>query len=334
MWSDHPLWGVGPGQFNARFPEYRTALTQLNPIHAHNEYLESLVEYGVAGFLLLVIFLARLFYTSFGSMNTATTDYLADKSKDWTKAFIISSTTAALTGFAVHAFFEFNFRIPALATTAAILVGTNIGLQQKGYANQAPKRSFYHRGFTAAICISASLAALPFWFHYAREDRFIYKSLHENQNTDTLIQNLKAAARAMPNNPDVLFWIGEEIRRSSSVGRSTDLQIIKEALFWLWRSEKINPHNARTKMTIGRCLTAIGQTNDALAIFQQAYKISPNDVLVINPLAGAYFQSGNLLEAKKLLDVSLSINDWDNKEARYYYDKLVDTTISQSKDVP
>lgn len=87
-------------------------------------------------------------------------------------------------------------------------------------------------------------------------------------------------------------------------------------------------------MTIGRCLTAIGQTNDALAIFQQAYKISPNDVLVINPLAGAYFQSGNLLEAKKLLDVSLSINDWDNKEARYYYDKLVDATISQSKDVP
>jgi O-antigen ligase len=334
MWMDHPLWGVGPGQFNARFSEYRTALTQLNPIHVHNEYLEALVEYGVVGFLFIVVFLSRIFYTSFTAIGKTKTDNSACQPHNWAEPFTTIGCTSALTGFAVHSFFEFNLRIPALSLTAAILIGTLIGRQQQVDLNNTVKPRLLRRAIGTLIYIVLFVVTLPIWFRYAREDRLIYNSLHDNQNTTVLIRNLKAAAHMMPNNPDLLFWIGEELRRSVSIGTASSPEILKEALIWLRRSEAINPHNARTKMTIGRCLTAAGQTSDALSMFQQAYKMSPNDILVLNPLAGAYFQNGNLSEAKKLLELSLSINDWDNKEARYYYDKLADTTTLPSKTVP
>jgi len=334
MWMDHPLWGVGPGQFNARFSEYRTALTQLNPIHVHNEYLEALVEYGVVGFLFIVIFLSRLFYTSFTAIGKTKTDNPACQSHAWAEPFILIGCTAALTGFAVHSFFEFNLRIPALSLTTAILFGTLVGRQQQVECNNTVKPRLLHRTFGTVAYVALFVVVLPIWFLYAREDRLIYNSLHANHDTTALINNLKAAAKVMPNNPDLLFWIGEELRRSVSLGTASAPQFLEEALIWLRRSEAINPHNARTKMTIGRCLTATGQTNDALSVFQQAYKISPNDILVLNPLAGAYFKTGNLLEAKRILELSLSINDWDNKEARYYYDKLADTTTLPSKTVP
>ena len=52
MWQEHLWLGVGPAQFDVRFPAYRTQFIQLNPGHVHNEYLNVLVDYGLVGALL------------------------------------------------------------------------------------------------------------------------------------------------------------------------------------------------------------------------------------------------------------------------------------------
>lgn len=77
-------------------------------------------------------------------------------------------------------------------------------------------------------------------------------------------------------------------------------------------------------MTIGRCYLMSGQTNTAIAMLESAYKMSPYDTLTINPLAGTYLKIGNLTEARRLVDLSLSINDWNNQEATFYHNILVD----------
>jgi putative inorganic carbon (hco3(-)) transporter len=54
MWADHPLIGVGPDNFEVRYPEYAEAIG-LDPRpqrrSAHNLYLESLAETGLLGAL-------------------------------------------------------------------------------------------------------------------------------------------------------------------------------------------------------------------------------------------------------------------------------------------
>lgn len=56
MYREHPLLGIGPGQYTVYYPEFRLPLWPDPKIHAHNFYLQTLAETGVVGFLALLIF--------------------------------------------------------------------------------------------------------------------------------------------------------------------------------------------------------------------------------------------------------------------------------------
>jgi len=49
MWKDHPWWGVGPGHFNTRFRAYRPEGIQMSPEYTHNDYLNTLADWGAVG---------------------------------------------------------------------------------------------------------------------------------------------------------------------------------------------------------------------------------------------------------------------------------------------
>lgn len=334
MWLDQPLLGVGPGQFNVRFPAYRTAFTQLNPIHAHNEYLEALVEYGLIGFLLIFTFVARVFYQAIHFLKTNSNTASDSQPGYWHKRFVIIGSTAGLIGFAVHSFFEFNLRIPALAVTAAVLLGTLIGSLQHSRPINSGLGYNLRRLISSTVFAIGWMIILPTWFVFAREDRYINSAMHRGQDTPNLIRDLKSAASIMPHNPDTQFWIGEEIRRSLIEQNPSNPYQVSDALQWLNRSASLNPHNARTKMTIGRCLLMAKLTNEAVVMLKTAYDMSPNDTLTINPLAGAYLRLGNITEARKLVDQSLGINDWNNNEARFYHNILSDTKTNYPNQAP
>src|SRR5260370_25298678 len=52
MWRDNFWWGAGPAQFDCQFPQYRTIDVQARPEWAHNDYLNTLADWGLAGALL------------------------------------------------------------------------------------------------------------------------------------------------------------------------------------------------------------------------------------------------------------------------------------------
>ena len=55
-WREQPAWGVGPGTFSVVFPYYQSAAFQGRAIlHAHCEPVQLLVEFGVAGTLVILV---------------------------------------------------------------------------------------------------------------------------------------------------------------------------------------------------------------------------------------------------------------------------------------
>jgi O-antigen ligase len=64
MWLDHFWWGVGPAHYDYRFREYRPESTQMRPDRAHNDYLNLLADWGMAGGIIVLagaaIFVAGL----------------------------------------------------------------------------------------------------------------------------------------------------------------------------------------------------------------------------------------------------------------------------------
>ena len=56
MWRDNVWWGVGPGHFDYRYSQYRLpdAVQIPRAGYAHNEYLNTLADWGVAAGLALL----------------------------------------------------------------------------------------------------------------------------------------------------------------------------------------------------------------------------------------------------------------------------------------
>src|ERR1022692_2091909 len=114
MFSHRPVWGWGLGTFPTVYPSYRSFYTNLFVNEAHNDYAQLLVETGLLGFGLMLLFLGRLYW------------YGLSTSRRWEFQWDGALSLAALlgcTGILLHSFVDFNLQIPANAAMFYVLCG-------------------------------------------------------------------------------------------------------------------------------------------------------------------------------------------------------------------
>jgi O-antigen ligase len=112
MMLKRPFLGWGLGTFPIVYPEFRSFYTTFFVNQAHNDYLQLLVETGLAGFAIAGWFLVLAFRQVSG------------KIKNWTETASGALTVAALlgcVGILVHSFLDFNLQIPANAAIFYVL---------------------------------------------------------------------------------------------------------------------------------------------------------------------------------------------------------------------
>jgi O-antigen ligase len=112
MFLKRPFLGWGLGTFPIVYPEFRSFYTTFFVNEAHNDYLQLLVETGLAGFGIAVWFLVLVFRQAAGKL------------KNWTETASGALTVAALlgcVGILVHSFLDFNLQIPANAVLFYVL---------------------------------------------------------------------------------------------------------------------------------------------------------------------------------------------------------------------
>jgi O-antigen ligase len=118
MLIKRPILGWGLGTFPIVYPEFRSFYTTFFVNQAHNDYLQLLVETGLAGFAIAVWFMVLLIRQA------------ASKLKNWTDTATGSLTVAALLGIVgilVHSFLDFNLQIPANAAIFFVLCALAAG---------------------------------------------------------------------------------------------------------------------------------------------------------------------------------------------------------------
>ena len=112
MFAKRPLLGWGLGTFPIVYPEFRSFYTTFFVNQAHNDYLQLLVETGLAGFSIAAWFLVLVFRRAAGKL------------KNWTETASGALTVAALlgcVGILVHSILDFNLQIPANAALFYVL---------------------------------------------------------------------------------------------------------------------------------------------------------------------------------------------------------------------
>ena len=106
MFLRRPFFGYGLGTFPIVYPQFRSFYSMFFVNQAHNDYLQLLVETGLAGFSIAIWFLIMVFRRAAGKLA------------NWTENATGALTAAALlgcVGILVHSCLDFNLQIPANA---------------------------------------------------------------------------------------------------------------------------------------------------------------------------------------------------------------------------
>jgi len=150
MTRDHAWWGVGPGAFPVALTHYQR-IPYVSGENPHNLYLELAAEYGVPAALLAVIALGS-FLARVGTAIRGTPVQSPSRR-------IGAALLAALAAFFVHSLGDLDWSFPAIAVTAATLLGLAASRLQ-GKKVRGPGGTRVWRSILIVVLILAGLLSL------------------------------------------------------------------------------------------------------------------------------------------------------------------------------
>jgi tetratricopeptide (TPR) repeat protein len=293
------VWGGGAGSYNVRFEKFRPERYQDEPQWAHNDYLNTLSDYGAVGFVLFFGAGALLAWRSGRTPAPRRRDWLDDRA-------IAGALTAGVAAFALQLLVDFHFKIPALAMAFVIVAALLI---QRAWQ---PPRTLARvslarrlRNFAAAAIVLVVIGgwALPYYrgeaLRYAARQSINQMAMDEparDEQRATLTRARAALHQAVELSPgnaqawaDLSYvsalWFHLEPTRAAELGREgenmanralAESRIVPE--FWVRR---------------GVALDLQGRWSDAGSDFSRALRLAPASANV-RTLGGG---SGRLLLA-------------------------------------
>jgi O-antigen ligase len=105
--------GSGLGTFAQAYAPFRSASMSSYMDHAHNDYLEFIIEVGLPGFVILLLFVGA---------HALHALHVIVRRRSRLPAAVCFSALMALVAYAIHATVEFNLQIPANAATLVVLL--------------------------------------------------------------------------------------------------------------------------------------------------------------------------------------------------------------------
>ncbi len=291
IFEDHPLWGGGPAHFDSEFARYRPPAVQVKPVYAHNDYLNTLADWGVTGLAIIAAACVLLYY---GALKTwpalRQADLEAGAAQKSDRSAFLMGACMGLLALLFHSVVDFNMHVPANAAIAVTLMAL-ISAQWRF----ATERYWKNPRRLGKILLTVIMAAAMAWLaaqgaRRGREAFWLRRAADETASWDDRLAGLEKACEAEPANYENSYNLGEYYRLSSLQGNPGYQDQARQAMQWYAKSMASNPLDAFVPMRQGMCLDWIGETNRAGAYFDLAEKLDPNNAHV------AFFQGRHSVE--------------------------------------
>lgn len=311
MWKDHPFVGVGPGHFDTRFRPYRPEEVQSRPVHVHNDWLNALVDWGIAGAGIIAVFFGLFYRDMFaiwrrlreaqGDFSTGQSDRLA---------FVLGAGTG-LTGLLIHAFLDFHFQIPAIALTAFVLLA--LLAAHRRYlpgANGVAPGSGVRGGVTLVLLV---LMAATGWqsVRWFRETTLLHRAwqpgLTHAENREWLLKAYEVERW----NHEIPHLIGESLRLEAWEGDFDREQEIRSAIEWYDKARPLNPFNPFNDVRHAMCLHWLEEHEAARPYMERAMATDPNHSYIVAIYGWHFAQLGEFRRARIWLDRALWLDPRD-----------------------
>jgi tetratricopeptide (TPR) repeat protein len=334
MWRDHFWWGVGPAHYDYCFREYRPQSIQLSPDRAHNDYLNLLADWGMAGG---IIVLAGM--VTFGAGLRKIWKHVRPSENDFGRglsnrfAFFLGAS-AGLLALAVHSTVDFNLHIPAnaiLGVTLLALLSSNLrfATQRHWMSARLPVKMLA----TLALVAGVAYLSRQGW-RRGHEAVWLARAEQSPVYSPAQTAYLKKAFAVELMNFETAYNIGEAYRIQSFDGGQNYEDLAKTAMQWYTRSMKLNPYDGYNYLRYGMCLDWLEKHDEAGPYFNRADALDPNSYYTAANIGWHYVQAGNYAAARPWLERSLRLDWQGNDMARFYRDnverKLVENASGQN----
>ncbi len=138
LWQDEPLFGTGAGSYNVLFERHRPERFWDEPQWAHNEYLNTLSDYGAVGFLLFFGGVVTVAAITIGKSRAAKTGDRDDG--------LATAKAVGIGAFAVALLVDFHLKLPALAMAVGWLAAEGVGSVWRRDQIEIRQRGRFARG--------------------------------------------------------------------------------------------------------------------------------------------------------------------------------------------
>jgi tetratricopeptide (TPR) repeat protein len=330
IWRDNFWWGAGPAHYDYRFREYRPQEVQMRPERVHNDYLNTVADWGVAGAALVGsawVLLALGLKKTWGSVRGTPNDLGEIKGSN--KLAFVLGASLGLLALLCHSMVDFNMHLPAnaiLAISLMALVTSHLRFATERYwftPNAAIKV------LATVLLLAAGVYLIQQGWRQAGECVWLRRAAHARRFSPAQIEDYKRAFASEPRNPETALSIAEAYRIQSQEGGSDYEALARQAIEWFGRSIKLNRFSDSSYLGYGWCLDWLGRQTEAGHYFNRAAELDPNGYFTAATVALHYVELKDFAAAKPWLERSLHLQRTDNPIAQTYL-QIVDRHLLES----
>lgn len=365
IWRDHPWLGAGPGHFDPVFRQYRPPDYQVRPVRAHNDYLNTLADWGVAGAAIVGAAWVLLF------AGVAKTWKFVQRSTDLgsktsNRFALVLGATCGLMALLFHSFVDFNFHIPANALTAVVLMALlSAHLRYATDSYWVPGR-WWIRIAVSVMLVAGSLTLAAAAWRAGREARVLAEverqgllmesirrdseaagrydpqdvELMRNLGRDWVkaqaahLARLEEAVRAEPMNGDTWYQLGEAVRLSVWQRNTPDVpEGLKKAMGAFSQAALMNPLDPYPPLRQGMCLDHLRRHAEARPYYERALRLDPHGYYTVAHLGWHFVQLREWAMAREWFEKSLQLKPATMPDANpiaYAYLRIVNRMLAES----
>ncbi len=206
-----PWWGTGHGTFQYVEPLYRRTTAEAGVVfaHAHNEYLEALVEGGLARLALTLTAAALVLWMGFRAVRRANDP----RDRGLAMGALVAVSTVLL-----HSAVDFGLHIPAVALLATVLCAHLAVLGGPGGGTETEPRPAFRLRFAAiqpalgagALLLLGGVVLAEGW-RVCRAESFALAGQFAPVGPGEQLADLEAAAAADPASAELQVQLGQAL---------------------------------------------------------------------------------------------------------------------------
>jgi len=330
MWSDHKWLGVGPGHFDVRFREYRHQLVQQRPGWVHNDYIQTLTEWGIVGASIVLVWLGMLI-----SLVIRMWRFVVKQGDDFSRpssnrfAFVLGAC-GAFTAILIHSYVDFNMHIPANAILVIVLGGLLVSHVR--FATERYWRTIHMHGRVGLtiIVLGLCLVFVTQTIRGGREQFWQTQAEKASRYSSAQVEALRKAFEIEPRNFDTAYIIGEAYRVLAMSDIADPEPVVREAMQWYERAMQLNPYDPYNYLRYGMCLDLLERYHEAESWLAKAVDLDPNGYYVVGHVGWHYAQVRNYAAAKPWLERSRRLlPQRDVNTIAYSYLNIVDRRLQE-----